>query len=376
VSTEPYTICLSIIYNYGYDEFDSIKSFPIYPESPVPFTTSGDVNGDGFSDLLFAHNNDFLWGIIYNDGTGNFTDPEFCDLTFPPIDITCADLNDDGRDDVVIYGSSTEIYFSTETGFQQQYLGYTWTGGCTGLISDFDNDNDNDILVAGSYMANTNRLYMFENLGNNQFIERDYFEFSPFCSYAKIADFNNDSLPDMIFSKHDNTGLLIYYNKGDFQLEFDQIIPLNCTQCLLRSIASADLDGNGFNDIVTIRSTNYYLSNNLIVLYNNNGVFQNNPVTGIKHQEQEFPVSCYPNPFDDKINFDFSKIDFNRIVLSIYDLQGRKVFDLTTNNKKGGKKYASWNACDFNNNQVKPGTYFALVQIDGEYYKTIKLIRN
>ncbi|MCD4698106.1 MAG: T9SS type A sorting domain-containing protein, partial [Bacteroidales bacterium] len=59
-----------------------------------------------------------------------------------------------------------------------------------------------------------------------------------------------------------------------------------------------------------------------------------------------------------------------------YDIQGKKVFDLTTNNKKGGNNLISWNACDFSDNQVKPGTYFALVKIDEEYYKTIKLIKH
>ena len=67
--------------------------------------------------MLFAHNNDYLWGIIYNDGTGNFSEPEYYDLDYPPLDIACADFNDDGRDDVVIPDYIIEVYFSTENGF-------------------------------------------------------------------------------------------------------------------------------------------------------------------------------------------------------------------------------------------------------------------
>ena len=374
-NSNPHKENVAIIYNYGLSGFDSIKIFNLYNNYVViDDYASGDNDNDGDNDIVFTCNNDYFWGIIYNDGTGNFSAPEYFDLAFPPIDIACADLNDDGRADVVISGSDTDIYFSTETGFQQLVL--TTTLSHDVLISDFDNDGDNDIITHTTYVYPNHRVYMFENLGNNQFFEHDYFQFSPFCQDGQIADFNNDSLPDMIFSAHDNTGLHIYHNKGDFQLEFDQFIPISCTQCLLRDVASADLDGNGFNDIVTIRSTNYYSNNNLIILYNNNGVFQENPVTGLVHQEKEISIACYPNPFINKINFDFTKINFNRIVLSIYDIQGKKVFDLTTNNKKGGNNLISWNACDFSDNQVKPGTYFALVKIDEEYYKTIKLIKH
>jgi len=264
-NSNPHKENVAIIYNYGLSGFDSIKIFNLYNNYVViDDYASGDNDNDGDNDIVFTCNNDYFWGIIYNDGTGNFSSPEYFDLTFPPIDIACADLNNDGRADVVVCGSDTEIYFSTETGFQQLLL--TTTLSHDVLISDFDNDGDNDIITHTTFVYPNHRVYMFENLGNNQFFEHDYFQFSPFCQDGEIADFNNDSLPDMIFSAHDNTGLHIYHNKGDFQLEFDQFIPISCTQCLLRDVASADLDGNGFNDIVTIRSTNYYSNNNLIIL--------------------------------------------------------------------------------------------------------------
>ncbi|MCD4666158.1 MAG: VCBS repeat-containing protein, partial [Bacteroidales bacterium] len=206
----------------------------------------GDISGNDAIDFAFISNNDFLWGIIYNDGTGNFSTPEYFDLSFPPVDIACADLNNDGRADVVLCGSTTEIYFSTETGFQQQILTTTLSHDI--LITDFDNDGDNDIITHTTFIYPNHRVYMFENLGNNQFIEHDYFQFSPFCSYGQIADFNNDSLPDMIFIDWDHSELIIYTNVGGFQLEYDQNIDVDNLGYQLGSLDCNDFDGNGFND--------------------------------------------------------------------------------------------------------------------------------
>ncbi|MEZ5197819.1 MAG: hypothetical protein R2764_15960 [Bacteroidales bacterium] len=68
---------------------------------------------------------------------------------------------------MVISGSDTEIYFSTETGFQQLVL--TTTLSHDVLISDFDNDGDNDVITHTTFVYPNHRVYFFENLGNNQF---------------------------------------------------------------------------------------------------------------------------------------------------------------------------------------------------------------
>lgn len=263
----------------------------------------GDISGNDIGDIAFISNNDFKWGIIYNDGTGNFSDPDFHSLSFPPIDIACADLNDDDRDDVVIIGDSTYVIFSEETGFHQVGFGafLPWTGSYNVMLSDFDNDNDKDIIVRTTHVNNQSVVYFFENLGNNEFIEHNFFQFSPFCSYAQIADFNNDFFPDMVFISSDYSGIYIYYNIGEFQLEFNQYIPINnCTQ---KGLTCNDFDNNGFNDIAIIKDGLPQAT--LQVLFNNGqGSFVNDPITAINNSEfLTQNISCYPNPFTDITNF-------------------------------------------------------------------------
>ncbi|MCD4729243.1 MAG: FG-GAP-like repeat-containing protein [Bacteroidales bacterium] len=373
----PYTVNVAIIYNYGDSQFDSIKEFPIYYETPVHVYSSGDVSGDEKQDIVFACNNDFLWGIIYNDGTGNFSVPEYFDLSYPPLDITCADLNDDGRADVVIAGGTIEVYFSTETGFQQQLLGNAlpWSSCYSLLTSDFDNDNDYDVILSTTSNSNHSNVYMFENLGNMQFYEHPYFEFTPFCSYSQIADFNNDSLPDIIFNTSDYSGLHIYYNKNDFQLEFSQFIPIEYSAP--HGLNCNDFDNNGFNDIATFTANlnpDYFLK----VLFNDgNGNFQENPITYIQQPEtyNKNKLSYYPNPFNTELNIKYKIKESSFVENSVFNLSGELIRVLTNKQQKGGNHLIKWDGLDYGGKPCKPGPYLLTFKVNGIICKSTKIIK-
>ena len=375
VSFNPYKENIGIIYNYGSLQFDSIKIFFLYlgdNNFGTEHYSSGDVNGDGFNDIVFACNIGHFWGVIYNDGTGNFSEPEYFDLDFPPVDIKCTDLNKDGRSDVIVSGSDTEIYFSTETGFQQQLL--TETLNSHVLISDFDNDNDNDIILETTFFANHHRVYMFENIGHNNFFEHDYFDFIPFCSNAQIADFNNDSLPDIVFIARDHSGLFIYNNIGDFNIEYWQFIPYEKTNP--SGMFCEDYDNNGFIDIAFtsgVGGIDYYLN----ILFNDGkGNFVEDPVGIIEKEEKQKDIlSCYPNPFSEYVNFEFSIIKQNSIDLSIYDINGKKIKLITNKIYSPGKYKLMWNGKCKNGKEVKAGIYFVSFTVNEKFIQSMKLIK-
>ena len=367
-STDLSTRVFTIIYNYGESQFDSIASFPIYADGPIPEIASGDVNGDGFSDLLLAHNNGFLWGILYNDGTGNFLEPEYFDLSFPPIDLISVDLNQDDKDDVIISGSNTEIYYWTENGFEQQIL--TNTSTLNVLTADFDNDGDQDIITHRTIGFPNHRVYLFENLGNKQFYEHPYFDISTFCTYAKTADLDNDNLPELIFVADDDSGLYIFHNKGDFQVEFDQLLPIENYGSMLNRIDCADFDQNGFIDIVGVIYSHTQKPANLYVLFNDGqGNFVENPVL-IKEKSlsNKKQTSCYPNPFSSTTQIWYKLDQDSKVEIKVYNHIGQLVKTYTEGSQSKGSHHINFDAKD-----LTSGMYFYSITVDGQLTDSKKM---
>jgi hypothetical protein len=335
----------------------------------------GDLTGNNIFDIVFISNNDFLWGIIYNDGIGNFSLPEIHDMDYPPLDIACADLNGDESDDVVVSSSVTEIYFSNDSGFQQQYLGDTWTTGCDLILTDFDHDGLTDILVSGGVWGPHTRVYMFKNAGENQFIQQPSFEFETSSSYSQATDFNNDSLPEMVFISSNCTLLNIYKNKEEFQLEFDQSISID--NMSPKGLSCSDFDDNGFVDIVVsfgIGQPEHFIK----ILFNDGtGVFQEDPITRTdnpKSKLQNSIMNIYPNPYDKNTTIEIDIIQNDYIKLDVYDLKGNLVKKLNNKALQSGKYEFIWNGEDEKRKEVNNGLYLIRLQSGGKVY-TQRVVR-
>ncbi len=380
VTADPYTVYIGVIYNYGLYQFDSIKTFPLVPDSPVHYFTSGDVNNDNHNDIIFASNGGKFWGIMYNDCTGNFSTPEYHYVTdYFPTALACGDLNSDNRDDIVVCGQSTEVYFSYPNGFQLLLLETDdFKEGVS--IVDFDLDGDNDILTfVGIPYINVSSLIMYENQGNNILDTLEEFYFQPISSKFFVTDFNNDSLQDILFQLSDNSGFVIYYNQGSFQLGDSLFIPLEPYGYEgVRDCYCADMDGNGYNDIIITRLAQIVLPDNLVILFNDgNGNFVDDPITQIKnpkHKSQN-PISCYPNPFTTRTTIAFSLEKKTFITLQILDIKGNLINTLINKELLSGKHKTIWSAKSLNGKEMNAGIYVVRL-IKGSNISTQRIVLN
>ncbi len=342
----------------------------------------GDINGDDYIDIIIYSNNDQFWGIMYNDGQGNFSQPEYHYVTdYFPSSVSCGDLNGDNRDDIVVCGQSIEVYFSYPDGFQRLVLETDdYKQGAS--IIDFDLDGDNDILTCvGIPIVNITSLVINENQGNNMFYSHEEFYFQPSSYRFSVTDFNNDSLADILFLLSDLSGYIIYYNQGNFQLADSQFValpPSNPYEAR-RNCYCADMDGNGYNDIITVKTSHAPLSDNLSILFNDgNGNFVENPVTGIT-QIEITPLQkliCYPNPFTNETTFEFTLEETSQVELTVYDIQGNEIRSLLDSYMNAGNNNViKWDGLDAGSKQCKPGVFFANLKIDGGTSQTIKLFK-
>jgi hypothetical protein len=368
------------VYKTEQGDLVSFSNYSLNSSSTFSTINYGDIDGDNFEDILVVSNLGQFWGILYNDGTGNFSEPEYHYVyDYHPSAIDCGDLNEDGREDVVICGQKTEVYFSYPGNFQKITLETDdFKDGIN--LTDFDQDNDLDIIsFVDLYIVNYTRIKIYENLGNNDFATLENYDFQPSCTNMFLSDLNNDSLPDMVFHTSDQTGAYIFYNEGNFLLSESQFIEISDYGEYSRNSYCADLDGNGYNDIITLRYLYAPLSNNLSILFNDgNGNFQEDPITNIQTSNSETNTSnltCYPNPFNTKTTIKINIIENELTELTVYNLSGKKVKNLTNNEMKGGTISIEWNGLDNGGKPCKPGPYLLTLKVNGNVLQTIKLIK-
>jgi hypothetical protein len=336
----------------------------------------GDIDGDGFVDLVYSSNSGLFWGVLYNDGNGIFYAPEVHHVTnYYPTGIAIGDLNNDGRDDIVICGQIIDVYFSYPSGFQRLQLSANGFAGYV-AISDFNQDGYKDILGNAGFGSTV--LVVYKNNGNSTFQRMPDFIFQPPCQQFFVTDFNNDGLPDVIFQKSDLTGYILWYNQGDFQLANSQVISVLWYGEPSRNFYCADLDNNGFNDIITVRFDYYKLSDNIDIRFNDGqGHFVPDPIVGIHDRStvSKLDLKNYPNPFQDETVFTYYLNETAFTEISIYDLWGKFVTCLINQKLEGGSHYTKWRGLDNGDQPCKPGAYVAYLKVNGNVCNSIKLIK-
>ena len=101
-----------------------------------------------------------------------------------------------------------------------------------------------------------------------------------------------------------------------------------------------------------------------------------NDNVGIEAKDVTEPVlylQTYPNPFKDRTSISFSLPDDGIVSLSIYDINGRIVCDLSSKYYPSGISALTWNGEDNQGRAVVPGIYLCRF-VAGNQSKSIRII--
>jgi hypothetical protein len=237
--------------------------------SPIA-VASADLNGDGLLDLVCANNGASELVLYYATGPGEFP-PDPSDRigdalsTAAPISVAIADLNADGRLDIV----SANTLSSNLTVFRQTPFG-KFLADPDLTLGDLSSTNRPTHVVAADLNGDCLLDLVSANVvGNNLTVffqgpAVGSFPTSPSLTIGSSAstlgprsvcsaDLNEDGLLDLACANANSNTLAVFFQSGSgqFPLAPSRILGGTSTTSSPQSIAAADLNGDGLSDLVS-----------------------------------------------------------------------------------------------------------------------------
>ena len=239
----------------GNGSFQANVAYPGY--SSLAAVASADYNGDGKVDIAFPSANNVICLFGNGDGTfqtlsqvqgmlsGSTTDVAL----FSPRYVTIADVNDDGRGDVLATGSNNatlNVFASNANGTLQIPVTYTVAATPMGVAAaDFNGDGKTDVAVASGGSSNMSVLI---NAGNGTFkpalnVATSFY----LTNYIATGDFNADGKVDLVLTTT-GSNALAFQSNGDGTFKAPVVLTTGSTP---RGVVTGDFNADGFVDIAT-----------------------------------------------------------------------------------------------------------------------------
>jgi hypothetical protein len=173
-------------------------------------------------------------------------------------DLTTGDINGDGREDIIVMSGQgvAEQVGTLLQGDNGSFsrVGYALqidTSGGAGIASgDLNNDGRDDVVIAyGGNRPTSNIAVLYQNSAGTL----DTPSILPAYDIpgaAQIADINGDSLPDVIISHDGWLAISVFLQKPDGSLLEQQRYPFVYSQSNPHRLAIGDINADGKNDVV------------------------------------------------------------------------------------------------------------------------------
>ncbi len=245
---------VSILLNNGDGTFAGRSTVPL-PIQPG-LVTAGDLDNDGDADLALASSTADLQGaaaILLNNGDATFGPPVYQFVDFPALSTALGDLDGDGFLDLVvgmIWSPHLSIFFNNGDGtFGGDTPALVGGGEPTGPdLGDLDGDGDLDIAVD----TGLNDVAVLLNDGVGGFADLTMYNAMEDPWYARLGDWEGDGDLDIAVYNWFSGTLSILRNNGDgtFAPQVYYVVGPGGGM-----IDVADLDVDGDLDIVVANGT-------------------------------------------------------------------------------------------------------------------------
>lgn len=257
---------VSILLGSGDGTFGPPALIPIGMNSLPGSIAIGDLDLDGNVDIAIAREkykhvffpNTSSVYVCFGNGLGGFGPPTEWPANQNPHGIRVADMNTDGLPDLVVMNdfigaTGCSVLLGSGAGAFGPPL-VVWSAGNSFDVAHLDGNSVPDIVIAG----NSPQLEFLLGNGDGTFLHRSGPDLNTFVSSVEVDDINKDGLPDVVCSGFPDNAAFSGITIFEGITERRKLRPYRClpvasyyfSGATTVAHAVADLDGDGFPDIV------------------------------------------------------------------------------------------------------------------------------
>ena len=212
-------------------------------------TTLADANRDGILDLVVANTGSDSVSMLLGNGDGTFQPQVMLPVGSRPYSVAVARLNGDGFDDIVVTnqsGMNVSILLGNGDGtFAPQTTAGTNLGPESVVVADLDGDGFQDLFVGNRGADNLSVLF---GNGDGTFLPQITLLAGLGVQASAVADFNNDGVLDLLVSNITDGTVSVLRGFGGREFDFAESTsagPFPTTAVV------ADVNGDGTLDVIS-----------------------------------------------------------------------------------------------------------------------------